>query len=247
MYWTLEDNENKEKVAVYLNNNKGRLHESLISTSYGNNVPWILFVYDIQASFSKELEILLEKCREDWQTNDNEKNSDIDNIDFNVNDCINFTGNLDIGMEDYLENNLEKLQYKTYFNTYAKLSMPPDILTKNLNFDYESLFKKVLQNIHRTRIEHEQDMKNMKTIADIKSFTAVNNAKTPSDPVEYNTEERLKSMKQFIIANKKYREKENLKLKRKLLAEEIDRFDNYEQLREHMENVYSQHFGPETE
>lgn len=190
----------------------------------------------------------MEKCQKDLQTKkDSDENTNIPDGDFNVSDCINFTGKLDVGIEDYLENDIEKLQWKSYSNSYEKLSMPPDILIKSLNLDYESLFKKVLQNMHRTRVEHEQDMKNMKSIADFKSYTPINNVKTSFEPIEYNTEERLKAMKKFIIANKKYRDKKNLKLKRKLLAEEIDRFENYEQLREHIENIYSQHFGSETE
>src|SRR5699024_4889085 len=62
------------------------------------------------------------------------------------------------------------------------------------------------------------------------------------NPVDYNTEERIQAIKKFVQLKRKQRNKSDLKLKRLILSQEAERFDDYDQLRQVLEQRFSNTF-----
>src|SRR5699024_8460611 len=92
---------------------------------------------------------------------------------------------------------------------------------------------------HRSRAQHRLSSQELNS-----SINAVGDHLPPLDPSqeainsshnEYNTEERIRAIKKFVQLNKKRRNKMELKLKRMILEQEIDRMGSYEELREKLE------------
>ena len=57
IYWVTDDTEIDRKiVSDFLNSNRGLMHEMLISSHVIKSVPWISFIYDLQATYEREIE-----------------------------------------------------------------------------------------------------------------------------------------------------------------------------------------------
>ncbi|UXI15433.1 ubiquitin carboxyl-terminal hydrolase 22-like [Sarcoptes scabiei] len=232
---------NTDEIVVYLQSIKGKVYETL-SSIMSKRVPWIQFVYDLQALYDEEIQTKLEQIRKEAKDCENKIDQYIfDDKNLSLDDKINFTGTIDINVEE----NLDKLKWKTDSNRFQELNLPCyDAAIENSKLDYEYLFKKVLLNMHRTRPQHASDMSIMRQIDHIETNNSNDQSFSPDNysqqsSIDYNTEERIKSIKRFVMLSRKQKNRFERKLKHKLISEELDKFDNYEQLRMHLEQKHS--------
>lgn len=252
IYWVTDDTEIDRKiVSDFLNSNRGLMHEMLISSHVIKSVPWISFIYDLQATYEREIENRLKIIGQDFANLESNPDSNVENslnsqiefhdtkVDFkkqvNVNDFIN-----EIDIDDYLKN-------KFNFNTNEiykslKLNLPEDMSLNMLNLDYESLMNKVLQNMHITRAHHRQLNPYLHSVGEHLPPIDPASPQLNNEPVFYNTEERINAIKKFSVMNKKNKNYSLKKLEKMLIDEENHRLDEYEHLRDAIDEQYSKSF-----
>jgi len=240
-----------EIISHYLNSNKGKIHELLIETQYTNHVPWIVFVYDLQEANEHEVFVRLKKCQQELADfSQNEENIEKESINCQKEDAQSEqTFKLDdqISFEDPIEEITveEMYQRMTKCNlegdSQLKIKMPEDMSLNVFNLDYEYLMNKVLHNMGRYRTIHKDSAFNLNTLGQpLPPLEASSNSN--NNEINYNTEERIKSIKKFVDINKKRRNKTQLALKRMILQEEVERMGTYEQLRERYQMRIEEHF-----
>lgn len=242
VYWTNENADDRQEIGAILNNNKGRLHELLAEMQYSRTVPWILFVFDLQASNEQEIERRLEKCRAELESMGK---INPEQSSYPLVDRISTAGSPSVNIDD-----IKQLSYQTQADEYDRMEMPVDMFKKYApDLDYEALMSKVMQNMPRTRAQHEHDLSQMKALGDFEAepFVSIPNSKQPTQPIDYNTENRIKAIRKFVQLNRKRKDKVERRLKLSILSEEIGRFDDYESLKEQLEKRYSQLFPDQIE
>ena len=246
VYWTNENADDRKEICSILNSNKGRLHELLIGMQFARNVPWIQFVFDLQASNEQEIEQRLEKCRAELAINDKIK---ANQSSYPLVDRISTAGSSSSTSID----DIKQLSYQSQANEYDEMKMPANMFKKYVpNLDYETLMNKVIQNMPRTRAQHQEDLLQMKALGNPDSEPLLNsipNSKqiAQTQPINYDTENRIKSIRKFVQLNRKRKDKMERRLKLSILSEEIERFDDYGELKEQLEQRYRQLFPDQIE
>ncbi len=210
IYWVSKCEDTK-RVAQMLDQMKGKLHQHLIDRNFMTSVPWIQFVLDIQENHTEEVERVLKKCDfgEDYKPFDNtlfetpyEK---INRLDEKPNSKLN----------DRFENSEKVYELLT-------LQKPNDMKMNLLGLDYELIMNIVLSNLKKSRAQH-------------RSFNAVADPLPPPDwsipltqlninnesDAVYNTEERIKVMKKFLIENRKKKQKLSREARKRQILEQM--------------------------
>lgn len=244
IYWHAAQ---KAEAFEYLNSIKGKVHELLIEQQLVSSVPWITFVYDEQASYEMELNKLYGMIRH-HQSQAEQKSQLSPTLSSSI-DLNKSIGNQQF--ERYHDNQNWKLKkagsmvYKsedTY--KYMKLRMPENMRLDVFNLDYEFFMNKVLQNMNRSRCNSFNMSTQSLHAVDEPSSPPLNHAIFgPSEMVDYNTEERVKSIKKFVELKKKDQGKMKLKLRRLMLEQENDRFEDFAQLKRSMEKSFESQFA----
>ncbi|OTF83901.1 hypothetical protein BLA29_000469 [Euroglyphus maynei] len=236
VYWTNENADDRQEIGTILNSNKGRLHELLIGMQFARNVPWIQFVFDLQASNDQEIEQRLEKCRA--------QSGNIEKINPEQY-CHSIVDRISEGERP--SSHVDDISYRSHANEYDEMRMPADIFRKYVpDLDYEALMNKVMQNMPRTRAQHEEDLLQMKALENHSlgesPFASQQRTASAAQPIDYDTENRIKAIRKFVQLNKKRKDKMERRLKRSILSEEIERFDDYGDLKERLEQRYEELF-----
>ena len=197
-----------------------------------HSVPWIQFVLDITENHCEEVERILQRC--DF------------GADFEPSDSTLFkTPYETMSRSDEKPKTKTSDKFECNQNVYQflKIQKPMDMQMNCLGLDYESIINSVLINLNKCRAQH-------------RSFNAVADPLPPPDwsvhpqaetntksEAVYNTEERIKAMKRFLIENRKKREKLSREKKRLVVLQEMqitshlnDAFDSYQQLDEEITN-----------
>lgn len=254
IYWTLKDENTEVKlVADYLNKNRGRIYDLLLETNYGNHVPWIAFIYDLQESNEREISTRLKKCQKDLV----QEEPSIPDLDFmeelskvqtshSLTDQISFENPLEsLSMDEYYEKMLEYNPNEYYLQQRYRL--PPDMTANVFNLDYCFLMNKVLQNLHRLRPQQRINAYNYNLVGEHLPPINPNKMAIESNLIVYNTDERINAIRKFVSIQRKRKNKEELKLKRMILENEIDRFDSYEQLQNSLEKSMAEFYKDQFE
>ena len=240
IYWAkFNSNIDMKTTTESLNTQKGKIRELLFEANFTNAVPWIIFVYDLQESYEYEVSMLLEKCKKDL-INEEVAMNDTDNKGLNINKNYKVTGQVifedpfkTVKLDDYFQKIL-KTNLQDYYST-LKLKLPEDMPLNTFNLDYEFLMNKVLHNLHRNRDKYRLSYYNMNSVSEHLPLIDENKVNCNLNYIDYQTDERIKAIKKFVFLNKKRKNKALLKLKRKILLEEVDRLESYEEIREMME------------
>lgn len=231
-------------VIDFLNTNKGIIHEQLIDSHFIKTIPWISFVYDVQASGDRDIENRLAKVRHEFEKFQ-QKSQDVPEatkvkFEPKLEKQINFQSSIE-------EFDLDEYQKKTLHNSNSvdvyknlKFRKPEDMIMNVLNLDYEGIMDKVLKNMSITRAQHRQS--NLYGIGEHLPPITPADQNESQPPVSYNTEERIKAIRKFAIMNKKQKNKFSSKHERLLLDEENARLEDYQQLHEIMDEQYAKTF-----
>lgn len=243
----------KETAFEKLNAKKGKLHELLIETHYTNSVPWILFVYDLQESNDDEIARRLEQCKDDLaERTDDRRQAELmarfeEKESKNpLSDQISFEDPFEeVPVDEYTQKAMS-LNPTDYYRS-LRLRMPEGMPQTTFALDYEELANRVLTTMHRARAQHRllvNPQTELNALGDHlppldmkKVLETCNKESGHNSSLEYNTEERIRAIKKFVETNRRRRNKLELKAKRRLLEEEIARFDNYEALRERLAGI----------
>lgn len=259
IFWVTKHSDVK-KAFEHLNANKGKLHELLIEMQYTNSVPWIVFIYDLHEANEDEIALRLEQCKGDLTESEERRQQELlarfesnstdesENIKTNISDQISFEDPFkEVPVDEYTQR-MQKLNPTDYYRN-LRLKMPPDMPQDTLGLDYEELMNRVLSTMHRARAQHQFRVTSESELnavgdhlppLDMKAVLEKYNSNSNNSAFEYNTEERIKAIKKFVELNRRRRNKLELKAKRRLLEEEINRLDSYEALRERLQESMSE-------
>ena len=189
-----------------------------------NSIPWLQFVLDVDENRSEEVDNILKKCDfgPDFKPSDvtlletpYEKASRSDNKP--------------------IKNKKEQTLQNPNVYEFIKIGKPSDMQMNCLGLDYEFLINQVLLNLNKSRALHRK-------------FNAVADPLPPPDwsvppsvhtdneaNAVYNTEQRIKAMKTFLVENRKKREKLSRIKKREMVLKQLETqsymeqaFDSYQ-------------------
>ena len=220
----------------------------MTATKYTHSAPWISFIYDLQKDYEFKLQKTLEICKQDWR-DENAQDESIEKEQKEEEEKILTSKNLNF------EENIEKVDLDEYFYdalktntndsyTYLRLRSPEGMDQNIASLDYSAMMNKVLQNLKRTRskVEAQTLTTSMQDVGVHLPPVNIYEHITPNTEMDYNTEERIKSIKKFVQLNRKKASKADNRQKRKILQDELDKFVSYEDLRDKLEEKMDKHF-----